>query len=376
MFSLPFLISLIVIVVSSVIFFCIYRRSQSNTRSLQVMLDHLHTYVFLINEHVGVEKSNYYALNPDAIHDQPTVLGNILRCKNGCDAGLCGTSPFCSTCTIRQHIIQAFQTEKDFSNLDAHMQLYTSNHNVVEVDAVIGGRYVVLSGKPHLVIDVNDVTQAKMRESIDVEKKEKTLLDIKHLKELIERVVTGLMPSFHLLKEYVKMFESAKNEEERQNSARFIDIQSVFIQNWFDEFLKNSVFNGTSNNEKEKQNGESNAMTLPRIALITEDETLFGIISDYTKDKYEISRYRIPDTLPDNMPSYTSAIVSMSEKDCLSVVTALRSSHPVLPIIIISAADQKKEKETKDKNVYYLEKEYTQQELLRSLDVINASSLS
>ncbi len=189
------------------------------------MLDNLHTYAFLVNENVGVEETNYYALNPEAKRDQPMVLGNVLRCKNGCDSGLCGTSPFCSMCTIRQHISKAFQAGKDFNNVESHMQLYTPDHNVVDTDVVVGGKYVMINDKPHLVVDVKDVTQEKMLENLYIEEKEKSFLDVKRLRGVLEKLASNITSPFNTLNGYVDMFKKAKTEEER-----LVELDGVFVQ--------------------------------------------------------------------------------------------------------------------------------------------------
>src|SRR5574344_155369 len=377
MYALSILILVsIVLVLFIIIVYSSTRHLKSDYHSLKTVLDNLHTYAFLVNENVGVEQTNYYALNPDAKHDQPLILGNVLRCKNGCDAGLCGTSPFCSRCTIRQHISKAFQTGTSFSNVESHMQLYTPNHNVVETDVVVGGRYGMINNKPHLVVDVNDVTQAKTLENLYLEEKEKSLLDVKRLRGHLVRIVSNISSPFNTLNGYVNMFKTAKTEDERQNSAQFIGTQSSFIKKWFDEFFNADVIKDINDMSPNNSFSGIQGMSLSVVALVTDDKRLPGVVSDYTHNKYCITVFKKVEMIIRSSSTIAAVILDISFERNGLAVAELRLSYPQIPIIIIADIENCSEALIKDNYVYYIRKSFTQQELLRSLDVVKVSSIS
>ena len=88
---------------------------------------------FLINNNFEVKDTNYYHLMTKMKDDQPNILGNVLHCTNGCDAGLCGTGDACKTCPVRLVIRNSFEQRRDFEKVEAKMSLYDENHNRQEV---------------------------------------------------------------------------------------------------------------------------------------------------------------------------------------------------------------------------------------------------
>jgi hypothetical protein len=365
-----------VVLVWTLIIYNNSRHVKLNYKLLKIMLDNLHTYVFLVNENVGVEETNYYALNPEAKRDQPMVLGNVLRCKNGCDSGLCGTSPFCSMCTIRQHISKAFQAGKDFNNVESHMQLYTPDHNVVDTDVVVSGKYVMINDKPHLVVDVKDVTQEKMLENLYIEEKEKSFLDVKRLRGVLEKLASNITSPFNTLNGYVDMFKKAKTEEERLNSAYFIDTQSTFIKNWFDDFFHTYVFKELKGKPEIETFANPQNIMLPYVALITNDEKLSANIKGYIQNKYKISIFKDVKMLIETSFLVSAVVMDLSSEKYESSIIELRSLYSRLPIIIIASIGLRTKMDINDNYIYYIDKEFTQQELLRSLDAAKMSSIS
>lgn len=53
-------------------------------------------YVLLIDPDFNVHQTNYYTVTGTAPKAVPPKVGNLLRCKNGEDAGVCGTHDLCA----------------------------------------------------------------------------------------------------------------------------------------------------------------------------------------------------------------------------------------------------------------------------------------
>lgn len=111
-------------------------------------------YVFLINPELKVQDSNYHALRPQMSDDGPHYLGNVLHCKNGCDSGLCGSSSLCTSCPVRYVIKNSFRDRRDFSNVEATMELYDEKHDVQSVDVTVSGELVYALSRPYMMVSV------------------------------------------------------------------------------------------------------------------------------------------------------------------------------------------------------------------------------
>lgn len=123
-------------------------------------------YVFLVNQDLMVKATNYYDFNPDMKDDgQPAVLGNVLHCKHGCDAGMCGTGFSCQTCPVRYVLKNSFKNKRDFEKVEASMELYDANRQVHSVDVLVNGELVYACARPYLMVSVSSSTEKDPRSS-------------------------------------------------------------------------------------------------------------------------------------------------------------------------------------------------------------------
>jgi hypothetical protein len=152
---------LVIMAVAMVLMTIRQNKFESFSKLMTNVINNLHCYVFTVDDKVGVKYTNYYALNPTMPKDQPLVLGNILRCKNGCDSGLCGTSEYCPTCPIRRNVVAAFKEKRSFENVESSMQLYTKNKNIIQAVVLVSGSYIGTKDGPRMVIEVKDFTYVK-----------------------------------------------------------------------------------------------------------------------------------------------------------------------------------------------------------------------
>ena len=90
-------------------------------------------------------------------------MGNQLRCKNGEDAGICGTHELCADCPVRAAITGVFRTKKGFSGLEVPMVLYTSDDHTetVDCDVSVAGNFLTVAGQPRVVLTVSDISAQK-----------------------------------------------------------------------------------------------------------------------------------------------------------------------------------------------------------------------
>ena len=120
-------------------------------------------YVLLIDPDFNVHQTNYYTVTGTAPKAVPPKVGNLLRCKNGEDAGVCGTHDLCADCPVRSAIVEAFRTGRNFSGVEAPMVLYTSDDRTqtVDCDVSVAGNYLTFGSTVRMVLTVNDITNQK-----------------------------------------------------------------------------------------------------------------------------------------------------------------------------------------------------------------------
>jgi hypothetical protein len=110
--------------------------------------------VFLISEDFRVKATNYHKITSRA-DDQPHVLGNVLHCKNGCDAGCCGTGLKCKSCPLRLVITNSFRHQRNVEGMEATMELYDEEYKKEKVDVKVDGELMYAYMRPFMMVSVS-----------------------------------------------------------------------------------------------------------------------------------------------------------------------------------------------------------------------------
>ena len=314
---------------------------RNENMSLRTMFDNMQSYVFLIDSGINVKRTNYYNLNPDASNKEPLILGNVLKCKYGCDAGLCGKSPYCEQCSISEYITTAFQTKNDFKNVEAHMHIYTINHNVIEIDVVVDGKYVEIDNNPYMVIDVKDITSTKALQHLYLEEKLRSQQDSKRYESLISKFIDNISSPFNTFSGYINMFLDAKTQEEQENSVKFINTQALFIKNWIEDFISHDLIRqvkqDTVHSDENLKSNDIQAI-LPKLLITTADIELFNKIKDYTNNKFFVERELSDLDLAVHAAAafdIFAIIVDLAEERLTNLIKSLHDIKPKLPIIVL-----------------------------------------
>ena len=181
-----------------------YRHMSHGLQRVNMMMQNLSSYAFLIDKNFEVKETNYYALNPAQTQtkDSPQILGNVLHCSVACAAGTCGSGQPCKHCPVRFVITKSFERKNDFNDLEVSMELTDDKQQVTDVDVNVGGRYVSVDGQPYMVLNVKDVTESKrlLRRYID-----------KSLREESDPSVPKLLYASHDVARYSRMREMLKD---------------------------------------------------------------------------------------------------------------------------------------------------------------------
>ena len=120
----------------------------------------IHSFILLIDKNFIVQRTNYYTLSSIEDHGEKKKVGNLLMCMNALSSSKgCGCGSLCSSCPIRKAITTAFEEKRDFSNLNASLNLSISNTETIQFDALISGSYLILDKQEYLLLTVFDITQ-------------------------------------------------------------------------------------------------------------------------------------------------------------------------------------------------------------------------
>ncbi|MDD3039379.1 ATP-binding protein [Bacteroides sp.] len=138
------------------------------------ILRNVHAFILLIDNDFKVQKTNYYQQTGALESLDQKRVGDLLQCRNALSAeGGCGTHIYCGSCPIRHAIQEAFDQKKSFTNLEATLNIATSETKSVECDAIISGSYLLLDKEEKMVLTVHDVTKQKQTERALAQAKEK-----------------------------------------------------------------------------------------------------------------------------------------------------------------------------------------------------------
>ena len=141
------------------------RKLEHTNHIASAILKNVHAYILLIDNDFKVLKTNYYQLTGTQKGLEEKRVGDLLQCRNALSAeGGCGTHAYCGSCPIRCAIRQAFEQRRGFTDLEATLNVLTSEKKSVECDAVISGSYFLLNEEENMVLTVHDITQLKQAE--------------------------------------------------------------------------------------------------------------------------------------------------------------------------------------------------------------------
>ena len=228
--DLLYIIGMVMLAASCVFLFCrCYRQCRHIRVSNSVNNDifrSMASYVMLADPDFNVLKTNYYNMTGTTPKAVPPKVGNLLHCKNGEDAGTCGTHDLCADCPVRSAIAGAFRAKAGFSGIEAPMILYTSDDRTqsIECDVLISGNYIRLGGggKPHMVLTVNDITAQKNTQR-QLEKARLRAEEADRMKTLfLANTSHELRTPLNAIVGFSELLASDPSAEERQEYLRII----------------------------------------------------------------------------------------------------------------------------------------------------------
>lgn len=214
------------------------RKLEHTSHIASAILKNVHAYILLIDNDFKVLKTNYYQLTGTQKGLEEKRVGDLLQCRNALSAeGGCGTHAYCGSCPIRCAIRQAFEQRRGFTNLNATLNVLTSEKKSVECDAVISGSYFLLNEEENMVLTVHDITQLKQAEKELTLAKEKAENADLSKSAFLANMSHEIRTPLNAITGFAETLASANTEEEKTQYQEIIKMNADLLLQLVNDIL-------------------------------------------------------------------------------------------------------------------------------------------
>ena len=214
------------------------RKLEHTNHIASAILKNVHAYILLIDNDFKVLKTNYYQLTGTQKGLEEKRVGDLLQCRNALSAeGGCGTHAYCGSCPIRCAIRQAFEQRRGFTDLNATLNVLTSEKKSVECDAVISGSYFLLNEEENMVLTVHDITQLKQAEKQLALAKEKAENADLSKSTFLANMSHEIRTPLNAITGFGEILASANTEEEKAQYQEIIKMNADLLLQLVNDIL-------------------------------------------------------------------------------------------------------------------------------------------
>ena len=214
------------------------RKLEHTNHIASAILKNVHAYILLIDNDFKVLKTNYYQLTGTQKGLKEKRVGDLLQCRNALSAeGGCGTHAYCGSCPIRCAIRQAFEKRRGFTDLEATLNVLTSEKKSVECDAVISGSYFLLNEEENMVLTVHDITQLKETEKQLTLAKEKAENADLSKSAFLANMSHEIRTPLNAITGFAEILASANKEEEKAQYQEIIKMNADLLLQLVNDIL-------------------------------------------------------------------------------------------------------------------------------------------
>ena len=214
------------------------RKLEHTNHIASAILKNVHAYILLIDNDFKVLKTNYYQLTGTQKGLKEKRVGDLLQCRNALSAeGGCGTHAYCGSCPIRCAIRQAFEQRRGFTDLEATLNVLTSEKKSVECDAVISGSYFLLNEEENMVLTVHDITQLKETEKQLTLAKEKAENADLSKSAFLANMSHEIRTPLNAITGFAEILASANTEEEKAQYQEIIKMNADLLMQLVNDIL-------------------------------------------------------------------------------------------------------------------------------------------
>ena len=214
------------------------RKLEHTNHVASAILKNVHAFILLINNDFKVLKTNYYQQTGTRKGPEEKRVGDLLQCCNALSAeGGCGTHVYCGSCPIRQAIRQAFEQRRGFTNLEATLNMVTSENQTVACEAVISGSYFLLNEQENMVLTVHDITHLKQVErELKVAKEKAENADIAK-SAFLANMSHEIRTPLNAITGFAEVMGSANTEEEKTQYQEIIKMNADLLMQLVNDIL-------------------------------------------------------------------------------------------------------------------------------------------
>lgn len=214
------------------------RKLEHTNHVASAILKNVHAFILLINNDFKVLKTNYYQQTGTRKGPEEKRVGDLLQCCNALSAeGGCGTHVYCGSCPIRQAIRQAFEQRRGFTNLEATLNMVTSENQTVACEAVISGSYFLLNEEENMVLTVHDITHLKQVErELKVAKEKAGNADIAK-SAFLANMSHEIRTPLNAITGFAEVMGSANTEEEKTQYQEIIKMNADLLMQLVNDIL-------------------------------------------------------------------------------------------------------------------------------------------
>lgn len=214
------------------------RKLEHTNHVASAILKNVHAFILLINNDFKVLKTNYYQQTGTRKGPEEKRVGDLLQCCNALSAeGGCGTHVYCGSCPIRQAIRQAFEQRRGFTNLEATLNMVTSENQTVACEAVISGSYFLLNEEENMVLTVHDITHLKQVErELKVTKEKAENADIAK-SAFLANMSHEIRTPLNAITGFAEVMGSANTEEEKTQYQEIIKMNADLLMQLVNDIL-------------------------------------------------------------------------------------------------------------------------------------------
>ena len=214
------------------------RKLEHTNHVASAILKNVHAFILLINNDFKVLKTNYYQQTGTRKGPEEKRVGDLLQCRNALSAeGGCGTHVYCGSCPIRQVIRQAFEQRRGFTNLEATLNMVTSENQTVACEAVISGSYFLLNEEENMVLTVHDITHLKQVErELKVAKEKAENADIAK-SAFLANMSHEIRTPLNAITGFAEVMGSANTEEEKTQYQEIIKMNADLLMQLVNDIL-------------------------------------------------------------------------------------------------------------------------------------------
>ena len=214
------------------------RKLEHTNHVASAILKNVHAFILLINNDFKVLKTNYYQQTGTRKGPEEKRVGDLLQCCNALSAeGGCGTHVYCGSCPIRQAIRQAFEQRRGFTNLEATLNMVTSENQTVACEAVISGSYFLLNEEENMVLTVHDITHLKQVErELKVAKEKAENADIAK-SAFLANMSHEIRTPLNAITGFAEVMGRANTEEEKTQYQEIIKMNADLLMQLVNDIL-------------------------------------------------------------------------------------------------------------------------------------------